>query len=262
MRGYVLGSGAGAPTPERALSGYWLELDDGSRILLDCGSGTLTRMAGLGLPIADLDIILITHLHPDHVGELITLFHALRMPTVQRDKPLRVYGPQGIEEFFAQVVWGVAKPPGRFAVSVQTAPEVWEVGRATLISAPTRHSASLPSLGYRVQVGQRALVYSGDADWSEGLLALCAQADLAILDCSSLTSEKIPGHLSAQECGRLAAQAQVKALLLSHFYAQPMDDDASARACQSEFDGVVWQAEDGLAFEIGAERAICARGGK
>lgn len=104
----VLGSGGPIATAEgRASAGYLIFTDGKPRVLMDVGGGTYQRLAQSGTNIKDLDIILLSHLHADHTGDLTSVmktiyFHnnlarnqaAMRGVTLAgRTAPIRIYGP-------------------------------------------------------------------------------------------------------------------------------------------------------------------------
>jgi ribonuclease BN (tRNA processing enzyme) len=94
----VLGSGGPIATAEgRASAGYLIFTDGKPRILMDVGGGTFQRLAKSGTNIRDLDIILLSHLHADHTGDLTPIvktiyFHNLNAGT-SRSNPINIYGP-------------------------------------------------------------------------------------------------------------------------------------------------------------------------
>jgi ribonuclease BN (tRNA processing enzyme) len=75
------------------------------------------------------------------------------------------------------------------------------------------------AIGYRLaERGREALAYSGDTDVCQGIVDLGRNAELLILECSVRDEQKVPGHLTPTECGRIAAQADCRRLALTHFY--------------------------------------------
>ncbi len=81
-----MGSGTTAFLPDKGCPGFLLFLG-GKKILLDLGSGTLYRLAKLGYKIDEIDILAITHEHPDHLGDLLPLLHSLKWdPTLTRNR--------------------------------------------------------------------------------------------------------------------------------------------------------------------------------
>jgi len=113
-------------------------------------------------------------------------------------------------------------------------------------SAPVNHIEG--SLAFRLESQGAALVYSGDTDLSDSLVELAKGADLLVLEAAN--PFKVPGHLTPQEAGRLAARAGVQRLLLTHFYPPCDEVDVVALAAQ-EFSGEIIKAEDGLRVKVG-----------
>ncbi|MEG3639131.1 MBL fold metallo-hydrolase [Magnetococcus sp. PR-3] len=245
MKLTILGSGTGTPMATRHPPGYLVQ-GEGWTMLMDCGSGTVWRLAELGHALVDLDYIAITHTHPDHIGDLLTLFHAFHLPGMARSKPLTLFGPEGIQDFLDAFVFLQTKKPQRFELQVQENPQALTMGPLTLDSAPMVHNPNMPALGYRLSCGGQSLVYSGDADPSEALVQLSAHADLAIYDCSTLAEGDFAGHMSAQQCGEVAQKAGVKTLILSHLYPliHNRPDAARLPECRAVFSGEVVLAED------------------
>src|SRR5579859_785839 len=89
----VLGSGGPGATG-RAGAGYLVLVDGVARILVDAGPGTFVRLGEAKQSLAKTDIVLLTHLHIDHTGELPGLFKA---SAISSSEPvhLQVFGPTG-----------------------------------------------------------------------------------------------------------------------------------------------------------------------
>jgi len=251
MRLTVLGSGTGIPSLERGAPGYHLAVG-GESCLIDCGGAVLPQLLRLGIPYDALDVLYVTHTHPDHIADLIPLIHALTFPVIERSKPLQVYGPAGFDRFFARIIEPVTGRPGAFDLRIDAvAPGAGiDRGACAVRTAATVHSDRVNSLAYRFEQPDGALLISGDCDWDEGLVDLAAGADLAVLDCSTLQAGKMPGHLSAAECGRLAAQAGLRRIVLSHLYPIEGPDRQRSDECRRHFDGDVVLAADGLVLEV------------
>jgi len=241
----VLGSGTGVPLPERASPGYWLRTPRCSA-LVDCGSGVLRRLAEAGGDYRTLDAVFVTHVHPDHVGELALLFHALKAtPGFRRTAPLALFGPPGFPEFVAAHVTAVA-PPKHLEIAVATAGAQFVHADLEVSTVATRHSERMASIAYRFAAAGRSIVVTGDADWDSTLVPFCRDADLLVADCAFPDDQKIGGHMAAGECGRLAAQARVGRLVLSHLY--PVADEHETRVAEARAAGAadVVLARDGL----------------
>lgn len=95
----VLGSGGPIATASgRASAGYLIFTDGKPRVLMDVGGGAYQRLATSGTNIKDLDIILLSHLHADHTGDLTpvikTLYFHNNLAGTGRTAPVRIYGPK------------------------------------------------------------------------------------------------------------------------------------------------------------------------
>ena len=245
----VLGSGTGVPLPERACAGYWLQAP-GISALVDCGSGVLRRLAEAGGDYRTLDAVFVTHVHPDHIGELALLLHALKAtPGFCREAPLHLYGPPGFPAFFTDQVAAVA-PPGHLDLHIAEASAVFHSHGLGVHTAPTVHSPRMASLAYRFVHAGRSIVVTGDADWDEALVDLARGADLLVADCSFPDAQKIHGHMAASECGRLATVAGVGRLVLSHLYPVDLAQETRLSEAQAASKCEVLLAHDGLRLEV------------
>lgn len=247
----VIGSGTGVPSTRRGSPAYAVQAA-GRLLVMDLGPGALRALVRHGLNFSDIDLLALTHLHPDHVADLVPFFFATRYSLgYTRQKPFKLLVARGFQEFYGHLraafnQW-VEPPPGLLDLQELSPSEPvtlsWE--GLTIQSAPVNHTPA--SLAYRVEWEGRSLVYSGDTDESDSLVALARGADLLVLEASN--PFKVPGHLTPSEAGRLAAQAQVKRLVLTHFYPPCDEVDVGALAAQ-EFSGEIIRAEDGLRVQV------------
>lgn len=247
----VIGSGTGVPSVRRGSPALAVRAA-GRLVLLDLGSGALRAMLNYGLNFNEIDILALTHLHPDHVGDLIPFFFATRYSLgYSRLEPFRLLAARGFGEFHGklQQAFGswVEPPAGLMEVRELSPDQPDEVHWDGLVikSAPTNHIVG--SLAFRVEAEGRSLVYSGDTDESESLVALAQGTDLLVLEAAN--PFKVPGHLTPPEAGRLAARAGARRLLLTHFYPPCDEVDVLALAAQ-EFPGEIRRAEDGLRINV------------
>src|SRR5512136_2441331 len=90
----LLGTGVGIPQPGRSQAAVLLEND--LPLLLDCGAGTLLRLEQAGMGLEALDTVVLTHLHLDHVSDLLALANARYLS----DLPgLDIWGPEGTQNY-------------------------------------------------------------------------------------------------------------------------------------------------------------------
>ncbi len=90
----LLGCGGMMPLPNRHLTALMTRFN-GSSLLVDCGEGTQVAIRKQGWSFHDIDTILITHFHGDHVSGLPGLF--LSMGNAERTEPITIIGPKGLE---------------------------------------------------------------------------------------------------------------------------------------------------------------------
>jgi ribonuclease BN (tRNA processing enzyme) len=247
----VIGSGTGVPSLRRGSPCLAVQAA-GRLLVLDLGSGALRALLRHGLNFSAIDVLALTHLHPDHVGDLVPFFFATRYALgYTRREPFRLLAARGFARFhrrLSEAFAGWLEPPPGLMDLRELAPdgpdEVQDEG-LTIRSAPTNHTEG--SLAFRVEAAGRSLVYSGDTDVSDSLVELARGADLLVLEAAN--PFKVPGHLTPAEAGRLAARAGVGRLLLTHFYPPCEAVDVVALAAR-EFPGEVLRAEDGLSLNV------------
>ena len=247
----VIGSGTGVPSLRRGSPALAVRVA-GRVLLLDLGAGTLRSMLRQGLNFNQIDILALSHRHPDHVGDLVPFLFATRYALgYTRRQPFWLLAARGFAGFLERLKSAFGdwlEPPAGLLQLRELSPDgpdeaAWEGLR--IKSAPTNHIDG--SLAFRLEAGSRSLVYSGDTDESDSLVALAQGADLLALEAANPI--KIPGHLTPTEAGRLAARAGVRRLLLTHFY-PPCDEVDVVALAAREFSGEILRAEDGLRVDL------------
>jgi len=242
MKLIILGSGTCVPSLKRSAPGYYLQAE-GCRILVDCGSGTLLQLEKAGGSYRDVDGVFITHRHPDHFADLMPLVHALlATPKLNRKSDLSIFCPKGFMEYYEASVASVLGQPKEFSVRTVEIRDKLDYGPFNIITAKTLHSGD--SIAYRFECRGKSIVFTGDADYDQGIIALAQNADLLIADCSFPDSMKAKGHLSAKECGLVAAKARAMKLVLSHLYPADSPDTDRIQESREYFEGEIVLAED------------------
>lgn len=248
----VLGSGTGVPSLRRGSPAYAVKAA-GRLMLLDLGGGACRALLRHDLNFSQVDLIALTHLHPDHIGDLVPFLFATHYALgYTRTEPFWLLAARGFRDFRERLQnafghW-VEGPPGLLQLQEldPEGPDRFDWEGLTIKSVPVNHIYG--SLAYRVEAAGRSLVYSGDTDVSDSLVSLARGADLLVLECAN--PAKVPGHLTPEEAGRLAAQAGVPQLLLTHFYPSCDEVDVAALAAR-EFAGEIIRAEDDLRLKVG-----------
>ena len=248
----TLGTGTVALSSERSCSGYLYEADD-VRLLLDCGSGITRRLAELGLPWPAITHVALTHFHIDHHGDLPTLIFAWKYGQLPaRSEPLAIIGPAGTRALLERLTaaygdWVLA--PG-FPITVhEVAP-----GQTLQLSPGARIAAlKVPhtpeSVAYSIERGSRRVVYTGDTGPDDALADWARDCDVLVCECSLPSSMAIKEHLTPEQCAALAARAQPRHLVLTHFY--PPVERVDIRAIlAAEYSGPVTLGRDGWHIDL------------
>ncbi|MBI1966664.1 MAG: ribonuclease Z [Gemmatimonadetes bacterium] len=249
----TVGTGTVAPSAQRTCPCYWVRRGD-LKILLDCGAGSLHRLAEFGLPWDEVTHVVVSHFHPDHYGELPMLVYALKYTTVPpRQEPLVVLGPPGV----VHLVRTLAEAYGRWLLDPGFPIGILDVrdgepfplgADLSLETFPVPHTPESVALSLTAPEGR--LVYTGDTGPSTELARWAAGCDLLLAECSLPESMAIDIHLTPERAGDLARDAGAKRLVLTHFY-PPVETSDPARIAGTRFSGPVTAARDGERFIIG-----------
>lgn len=272
----VLGSG-GPGALGRAGSSYVVLVDGKPRILVDAGPGSFVRAGEAKLVLRGLDVVLLTHLHADHAGELPGLFKA-RAVASGGSIDFRVFGPGGSGRYpstrrFIELLFG---KQGAFAylpdfsarMKIQaTDIETHRAGAPArklldedglVIRAVPGHHRDAPAVVYRIDYKGHGLVFSGDIDAAglAGLQGLAQGAELLVFNAVVLDPPGSPPqlyelHTPPKRIGEVAAAAKVAQVLLGHL--SPLVDrsrEAVMASVHQAFGGPVVFAEDGLRFKF------------
>jgi ribonuclease BN (tRNA processing enzyme) len=198
----VLGSGGPELEGKRASSSYLIWQDGQARVLVDAGGGSALRFGESGAKMSQLDVILFTHFHVDHSADFPTLIFSSWFE--ERARPLPVYGPagnslmpstvdfvhaffndrNGIYRYLSELL--VPEEKGSYKLqphNVVQGAESSAVFRSEHLSAYAARviHGSVPALAWRVEIGGKSIVFSGDTNGEgAGLVHLAKDADLFI----------------------------------------------------------------------------------
>jgi ribonuclease BN (tRNA processing enzyme) len=252
MKLTILGSGTCVPYIHRGSSGYALETRD-SKLLLDCGSGSTWKLAHAGINYMEINHIFISHMHPDHTGDLTAFLFASKYAYwspygEKREKALRLWGGQGFEEFFTNLKrayneWIV--PDGLEVTEIE--PGSFDAGDLMITAVKTPHIDS--SLAYRIDAQGKSIVYSGDTDYSKALIELSQNVDLLIIECALPDEHKRKGHLTPSEVVKITNASGAKRIVVTHLY-PVSDEERVVETIRAEVDAQVIEAEDLLQIEV------------
>jgi ribonuclease BN (tRNA processing enzyme) len=216
-----------------------------SAFLLDCGSSTLTAMKRECIDAANIDLILLSHLHGDHFAGLPYMFLEYTYE-LHRDRPLTIAGPPGTEErvlkLYSAAYKELAARPMCFEVRyIELQPgETTEIGAVSIEPFRVPHQEKEISLGLVVGVGGRKIFYSGDTGWTEELVTRSQGTDLFICECCFYET-RVDFHLDYPRLHENRHRFGCKRMVLTHL----------GREVQAHRDDVeIDLAYDGMVVEL------------
>ena len=238
----LLGTGTCQIEYERRASSVLIQLD-GMPVLFDCGHGVVQRLLEVGVQHNELNHIIVSHFHPDHVSDLLPLLHAgawsRRNP---RTTDMHIYGPAGIKQLidgFKNIVGVSALQQPTYVVFVHEVD-----GERFSIGPYDFDFISLPPAGNHglrfVWRGKRYAI-TGDSNFHEHEIAFLNQVDLAIIDS---------GHLEDDEIVQLAVASQAKTIVCSHLYREIDAPELQALAEKAGYVGTILVGRDLMSFVL------------
>jgi len=248
----VVGSGTVVPRLERRQSCVVVRVG-GQTLVFDLGSGAVRGMLRSGLDPFAVDRIFFTHLHPDHTVDVVPLLFAINYGALEeRTRPLHVTGPEPFLGFWGSVmeVWGDWMT-GDYATLVSELPHECrspiDLAGCLLSWAPAEHRRE--SIAYRLDTEGGAFVYTGDTEYSESVVELARDADTLLIECAFPDEAPVPGHLTPSGAARVASEAGVGRVVLTHIY-PAVDSPSLPSEVARGYDGEILVAEDGLTLGI------------
>jgi ribonuclease BN (tRNA processing enzyme) len=240
----LLGTGGG-PTPKKTVSApATLIIANDSPYLIDCGNGVARQWVLADVPLLKLRHIFITHQHSDHnvdYGNLILLAWATGLTT-----RVDSWGPPPLAkmtklflEMNAYDIQVRMKDEGRRPLQPLIHPHEIQKGGLVMrdenlkvTSTLVDHPLVSPAFAYRFDAADRSIVISGDTARSDNLVALARGADVLVHEAiwlpaidqilarnpngTNLKKHLLDSHTAVEDCGKVAAAAGVKTLVLSH----------------------------------------------
>ncbi len=264
MRITVLGKSPAWQDAGGACSGYLVEAD-GTCVLLDCGPGVFGKLRR-HREYWEVDAVVISHLHADHILDLVPYAYALVYAPRQQpvpvarwpgtDTPARpiLHAPPGARDFFRRVVgaWGnedlIEKA---FDLREYDCDEELEVGSIRVRFHPVPHFTPTQAVELRSANGGGRIVYGADHRPSEEVVRFADGADLVLLEATLPRPERDGqrGHLTPQEAGEHGKAANAKRLVLTHISDEM--DHLWARECATEaFGAPVEVAAEGATYDV------------
>ncbi len=223
VRVQFLGSGNAFSDGGRANAAIHLTAP-GVSLLLDCGGSAVPAIKKHVDP-ASIDAVAVTHLHGDHFGGIT--FLVLEQHFAGRKKPLVVGGPPSLEQRLRaeeQALFPDFFGPSTLGFPLSTVvlgPEPTELGGARVTALPVRHVRLAEPHGLRVEVAGKLIAYSGDARFTEHLVAVAKGADLFICEASFFDRDD-PSHISYRQVMAHRNEFEAKRIVLTHLGAETL----------------------------------------
>jgi ribonuclease BN (tRNA processing enzyme) len=251
----VLGSGGPELEDRRASSSYLVLQDGRPRILVDSGGGSALQFGRAGAHVSQLDAIFFTHLHIDHTADFAALIKSSYFE--ERNRPLPVYGPIGNDyfppttEFVADLFDAkhgayryladfVSGGEGGYSLVTHDVAlgehEVRTIYKSpdTVVSATNVIHGGVPALAWRVELGGKVIVFSGDTNGNNGNLEVLAKGADVFVAHNAIPEGETGAprelHMPPAVIGRIAAAAKVKSLVLSHRMLRSLGHESETRA--------------------------------
>ncbi|WP_343619997.1 MBL fold metallo-hydrolase [Ralstonia sp.] len=237
---------AGGPTPKKNRSApAQVIVINGVSYVVDCGNGVARQYVTAGLKLKDIRHVFLTHQHSDHNADYGTLM--LLAWATDLTGPVDAWGPPPLAamttkflELYDYDIRTRIADEGRPPLAPMIHPhEISEGGlvmqdaNVKVTSVLVKHPPVSPAFAFRFDSADRSIVISGDTAPSENLVRLAYGADVLVHEVMHLTSldkllstepnaktlreHLLASHTSTEEVGRIATEAKVKTLVLSHF---------------------------------------------
>jgi ribonuclease BN (tRNA processing enzyme) len=213
------------------------------------------RLAQLRIDWMGITHLALTHFDADHVSDIATLLVAWRWGALPpRSAPIVVVGPPGTRALFDKLaaVFGTSVRDPGYPLQLRDVEPGETIDLGDDVALTTRkvpHTEE--SFAYSVMRHGQRVVYTGDTGFDAGLGEWARGADVLLTECSLPAAMAIPTHLTPERCGELAAIANPRLLVLTHFY--PPVERIDIRGIVAEhFGGPVALATDGWSTDIGS----------
>jgi ribonuclease BN (tRNA processing enzyme) len=237
----LLGTGTSQITLERRASSVLIGLDD-TKILFDCGHGVLQRLLEIGVHPNNINHIILSHFHPDHVSDLIPFLHTgAKAKHNPRTTDLHVYGPLELRSFIDKIE-NLFKPDTFRLPSYKII--VHEIGEEDFRIGPYSFEfVSLPPYenhGLRFTWNGKSFAITGDSYFHDQEIDFLKNVDLAIIDA---------GHLEEDKIVELSVASQAKFIICSHIYGEIDRSRLQALASAKGYRGTIEVGRDLLSLD-------------
>jgi ribonuclease BN (tRNA processing enzyme) len=246
MRITVLGKSPAWQDAGGACSGYLIE-GGGVRVLLDCGPGVFAKLRSR-LDYVDVDAVVISHLHADHVNDLVPFASALRYGTRPAVAP-RLIVPPGARDVLATLCEGGSMRrehiAGAFAFELYDPADTVDIAGLRVRFRPVPHF--VPCNAVEIADGRARLTFSADCGPNDALVEFAADTGLLLVEATLPVPDE--GHLTPREAGEHGARSGARRVVLTHFSDQ-LDAEWVRAEGDRGFGAPVELAAEGATYEL------------
>jgi ribonuclease BN (tRNA processing enzyme) len=196
--------------------------DSHGRFAIDFGATSMVALSKLGIDAAEIELVVLSHLHGDHFGGLPFLL-LQRQFAASTCRPLTLAGPVGLQARIGALMDcmypGLWNSQWRFAIDfVEIALDhtTTVLGRR-IVAQKARHFAGAQDcLSLRIETDNRVIAFSGDTGWRDDLIDLARESDLFICECNERLDQPYDTHISFETLSKNIDRLHTKRLLVSH----------------------------------------------
>jgi len=222
----ILGCSAGVPTQARAVTCVMITTKDYD-MMIDCGEGSYLGWQKAGYKWSNLQYILITHMHPDHIGGLFPFLFYRKLYSIE--SPLTIIGPPNLEAYLADSFQhtGIKHNQDLQHLSIADHLALDLDKRISLHALEMEHK--VPCWGYALEDGSRKLVFVTDTRCNANTVKLAEKANVLIHEATFQHQHRDKAlkhfHSTEIQAMEIADAAKVKRLVLTHFSPRLTDED-------------------------------------
>lgn len=247
----ILGSSNAVPSLNHENTHMVLE-ENGGLILIDCPGNPIVRLMQVDLNPLDLEHLVLTHFHPDHISGAPSLI--MQSWLLGRKKPMTIHGLGYTLDRFIKIMelYEWHSWPGLYPVNFHEIPErefspVLATKTLRLFASPVKHIVPTIGLRFEFLMSRKVLAYSCDTEPCQAVERLAHQADLLIHEATGANN----GHSSAAQAGKIASDTSAKKLALIHYATGSKADPLSLlEEARQTYTGEVMLADDFSRFDF------------